>query len=85
MSRIIGIDLGTTNSAIAYMSPTGPQIVPNREGANTTPSVIAQVGDGSRAVGASAKNQAVLNPTNTFMKELILIMCSMYFLVILVK
>ncbi|MEI7603585.1 MAG: molecular chaperone DnaK [bacterium] len=66
MGRIIGIDLGTTNSAMAYMSATGPQVIPNREGANTTPSVIALVADGSRAVGASAKNQSVLNPTNTF-------------------
>ena len=66
MARIIGIDLGTTNSAMAYMSATGPQIIPNREGANTTPSVVALTADGGRAVGASAKNQAVLNPAQTF-------------------
>jgi molecular chaperone DnaK len=66
MSRIIGIDLGTTNSAMAYMSATGPQIIPNREGNNTTPSVVGIGQDGGRVVGASAKNQAVLNPTNTF-------------------
>ena len=66
MGRIIGIDLGTTNSAMAYMSATGPLIIPNREGGNTTASVIAVMPDGGRAVGASAKNQAVLNPTNTF-------------------
>jgi len=66
MGRIIGIDLGTTNSAMAYMSATGPQIIANREGNNTTPSVIAQLPDGGRAVGASAKNQAVMNPTQTF-------------------
>lgn len=66
MGRIIGIDLGTTNSAMAYMSGTGPQIIDNREGMATTPSIVTLQSDGTRAVGITAKNQAVLNPTNTF-------------------
>lgn len=66
MSKIIGIDLGTTNSCVSYMTSNGPKVIPNAEGANTTPSIVALTQDGSRVVGVSAKNQAVLNPQNTF-------------------
>lgn len=66
MSKIIGIDLGTTNSAMAYMQAVGGvKVIPNAEGANTTPSVVAINGT-ERIVGLAAKNQGVLNPTNTF-------------------
>ncbi len=66
MSKIIGIDLGTTNSCVAVMqSVGGVQVIPNAEGNNTTPSVVALNGE-ERIVGIAAKNQAVLNPTNTF-------------------
>jgi molecular chaperone DnaK len=66
MSKIIGIDLGTTNSCIAVMQAVGgAKVIPNAEGANTTPSVVGLNGD-ERFVGVSAKNQAVLNPQNTF-------------------
>ncbi len=66
MSKIIGIDLGTTNSAVAFMEGGSPSVIPNSEGARTTPSVIAILPDKSRAVGISAKNQMVLNPKGTF-------------------
>lgn len=66
MSKIIGIDLGTTNSCMAVMQAVGgAKVMPNAEGANTTPSVVALNND-ERIVGAAAKNQAVLNPENTF-------------------
>lgn len=66
MSKIIGIDLGTTNSCVAIMQTVGgPKVVPNAEGMNTTPSMVALNGD-ERIVGIAAKNQAVLNPENTF-------------------
>ncbi len=66
MSKIIGIDLGTTNSAVAFMEGGSPSVIPNSEGARTTPSVVAILPDKSRAVGISAKNQMVLNPKGTF-------------------
>ena len=66
MSKIIGIDLGTTNSAVAFMEGGSPSVIPNSEGARTTPSVVAILPDKSRAVGISAKNQMVLNPKETF-------------------
>ena len=65
MSKIIGIDLGTTNSAVAVMEAGNPKILENAEGARTTPSIIAQSKTGERLVGLLAKRQAVTNPKNT--------------------
>lgn len=65
MSKIIGIDLGTTFSAVSVMEGGTPTIIPNSEGDRTTPSVVAVNEDGERLVGQPAKNQAVLNPENT--------------------
>ena len=65
MSKIIGIDLGTTNSAMAYMSGGKPTIIPSSQGQNLIPSVVAETSEGERLVGMPAKNQAVLNPENT--------------------
>ncbi|MFA6919426.1 MAG: molecular chaperone DnaK, partial [Patescibacteria group bacterium] len=65
MSKILGIDLGTTNSAMAIMEGGQPKIVENKEGARTTPSIIAVSKTGERMVGISAKRQAVTNPANT--------------------
>ena len=63
--KIIGIDLGTTNSVVAVMEGGEAQVIANLEGARTTPSVIAFAGDGNRLVGAPARRQAVTNPHNT--------------------
>ncbi|MFT5733189.1 MAG: molecular chaperone DnaK [Planctomycetota bacterium] len=63
--KIIGIDLGTTNSVVAVMEGGEPIVITNLEGARTTPSVVAFQGDGTRLVGAPAKRQAVTNPTKT--------------------
>ena len=63
--KIIGIDLGTTNSVVAVMEGGEPTVITNLEGARTTPSVVAFTNDGSRLVGAPAKRQAVTNPTRT--------------------
>jgi molecular chaperone DnaK len=65
MSRILGIDLGTTNSCMAVMEGGEPVVVPNAEGARTTPSVVAFTKTGERLVGQAAKRQAVTNPKNT--------------------
>lgn len=65
MSKIIGIDLGTTNSCVAVMAAGEPVVIPNAEGSRTTPSVVAFAKDGDRLVGAAAKRQAVTNPENT--------------------
>ncbi len=65
MSKIIGIDLGTTNSCVAVMEGSEPTVIPNAEGKRTTPSVIAFVEDGEIKVGDPAKRQAVTNPTKT--------------------
>ena len=65
MGRIIGIDLGTTNSCVAIMEGNTPKVIENSEGARTTPSIIAYQEDGEVLVGASAKRQAVTNPKNT--------------------
>jgi len=65
MSRIIGIDLGTTNSCVAIMDGKTPKVIENAEGARTTPSVVAFMDDGEKLVGQPAKRQAVTNPTNT--------------------
>lgn len=65
MSKVIGIDLGTTNSCMAYMENGKAIIIPNSEGNKTTPSVVAFTADGKRLVGESAKRQAVTNPNHT--------------------
>ncbi|MFA5256681.1 MAG: molecular chaperone DnaK [Opitutales bacterium] len=65
MSKILGIDLGTTNSCMAVMEGGEPVVIPNSEGARTTPSVVAFTKDGERLVGQAAKRQAVTNPQNT--------------------
>jgi len=65
MSKIIGIDLGTTNSCVAIMDGKNPKVIENAEGARTTPSVVAFQEDGERLIGQPAKRQAVTNPTNT--------------------
>ena len=64
-SKIIGIDLGTTNSVVAVMEGGEPKVIENPEGARTTPSVVAYKSDGERLVGAPAKRQAITNPQNT--------------------
>tara|TARA_R110001592_G_scaffold20926_6_gene84594 strand:+ start:1166 stop:3124 length:1959 start_codon:yes stop_codon:yes gene_type:complete len=65
MSKVIGIDLGTTNSCVAVMDGKEPRVIENAEGSRTTPSMIAFTKDGERLVGQPAKRQAVTNPTNT--------------------
>ena len=65
MAKVIGIDLGTTNSCVAVMEGSTAKVIPNAEGANTTPSIVAFTASGERVVGQSAKRQAVTNPTNT--------------------
>ncbi len=63
--KVIGIDLGTTNSVVAVMEGGDPVVIPNAEGGRTTPSVVGFTKDGERLVGQIAKRQAVTNPTNT--------------------
>ena len=65
MSKIIGIDLGTTNSCVAVIENGNPKVIENSEGARTTPSIIAYMEDGEILVGAPAKRQSVTNPQNT--------------------
>ena len=65
MSKIIGIDLGTTNSCVAVMEGGEPVVIANAEGARTTPSVVAFAKNGERLVGQVAKRQAITNPDNT--------------------
>ena len=65
MGKIIGIDLGTTNSCVAVMEGDKTKVIENSEGDRTTPSIIAYTGDGEILVGQSAKRQAVTNPQNT--------------------
>ncbi len=62
MSKIIGIDLGTTNSCVSIMEGSQPKVLENAEGARTTPSVVAFTDDGEKLVGQPAKRQAVTNP-----------------------
>ena len=66
MGKIIGIDLGTTNSCVAVMEGGKAKVIENAEGDRTTPSIVAFTKDGEVLVGASAKRQAVTNPKNTF-------------------
>ena len=65
MAKIIGIDLGTTNSCVSVIEGGEPVVIPNAEGARTTPSVVAFSKDGERMVGAVAKRQAIANPDRT--------------------
>src|ERR1700736_5693572 len=65
MSKIIGIDLGTTNSCVAVVDVTTPQVIPNREGSRTTPSIVGFTEDNEKLVGQIAKRQAITNPMNT--------------------
>ena len=66
MAKVVGIDLGTTNSCVAVMEGGKPTVIPNAEGARTTPSVVAYAKNGDRLVGQIAKRQAVMNAENTF-------------------
>src|SRR6476646_1807710 len=65
MGKIIGIDLGTTNSCVAVMEGGEAKVIPNEEGGRTTPSVVAFTKSGERLVGQVAKRQAITNPENT--------------------
>ena len=65
MARVIGIDLGTTNSCVAVMEAGEARVIENSEGGRTTPSVVAEAKAGERLVGTVAKRQAVTNPENT--------------------
>ena len=65
MAKIIGIDLGTTNSCVAVMEGNEPVVIPNSEGHRTTPSIVAFTEGGERKVGDPAKRQAITNPKNT--------------------
>src|SRR6202142_21173 len=69
MGKIIGIDLGTTNSVVAVMEAGQPTVIPNQEGNRTTPSVVAFTKSGERLVGQVAKRQSITNPENTFRSE----------------
>ena len=75
MSKVIGIDLGTTNSCVAVMDGKDAKVIENTEGARTTPSMIAFSDDGERLIGQPAKRQAVTNPENTLsaIKRLIVV------------
>ena len=65
MGKIIGIDLGTTNSCVSVMEGNEPVVIPNSEGGRTTPSVVAFTKSGERVIGQPAKRHAVTNPKNT--------------------
>src|SRR6185312_8199859 len=76
MAKVIGIDLGTTNSCVAVMDGKDAKVIENAEGARTTPSIVAFTGDGERLVGQPAKRQAVTNPENTLFAIKRLIGCT---------
>jgi molecular chaperone DnaK len=65
MGKILGIDLGTTNSVMAIMQGGSPRVIPNQQGSNLTPSIVSETSEGELLVGIPAKNQAILNPQNT--------------------
>ena len=65
MSKVIGIDLGTTNSCVAIMEGKDARVIENAEGARTTPSIVAFADKGERLVGQAAKRQSITNPSNT--------------------
>ncbi|MEN3184579.1 MAG: Hsp70 family protein, partial [Atribacterota bacterium] len=65
MPKVIGIDLGTTNSVVAYLEGGQPVVIPNKEGSRLTPSVVAFTKQGEILVGQLAKRQAITNPKNT--------------------
>ena len=65
MGKVIGIDLGTTNSCVSVMEGKEPEVIANAEGGQTTPSMVGFANDGERLVGQTAKRQAVTNPTKT--------------------
>ena len=65
MAKVLGIDLGTTNSCMSVMEGGDPVVLENSEGARTTPSIVAFAKNGERLVGQAAKRQAVTNPANT--------------------
>src|SRR5215510_13702780 len=65
MGKIIGIDLGTTNSCVAVLEGGEPVVIQNSEGGRTTPSIVGFTSKGERVIGAPAKNQMITNPTNT--------------------
>ena len=65
MAKVIGIDLGTTNSCVAIMDGSKPKVIENSEGGRTTPSMVAFLEDGEKLVGQAAKRQAVTNAENT--------------------
>ena len=69
MGKIIGIDLGTTNSCVAIMEGGDPKVIENSEGNRTTPSIVAFTDSGERLVGQIAKRQAVTNPTKTLLRS----------------
>jgi len=62
MNKVIGIDLGTTNSCVALMEGDSPKVLTNAEGSRTTPSIVAYTQDGERIVGEAARRQAITNP-----------------------
>ena len=66
MSKVIGIDLGTTNSCVAVMDGGKPRVIENSEGQRTTPSVVAFTDSGERLIGQTARRQAVTNPDHTY-------------------
>jgi len=65
MGKVIGIDLGTTNSCVAVMEGGSPKVIVNAEGSNTTPSVVAFTENSERLIGIQAARQAITNPTHT--------------------
>jgi len=69
MAKIIGIDLGTTNSCVAVVENGRPKVIENAEGGRTTPSIVAFTEDNEALVGAPAKRQAVTNPHNTILRS----------------